>query len=337
MADECCRGTAPVPPVELAGLTARHPCYSAEAAHQYARMHLPVAPACNISCNYCNRKFDCVHESRPGVTSEILTPEQSLAKFIRVRGELPQLTVAGIAGPGDALANWPVVRRTIRLIGERAPETIFCLSTNGLLLPHCGPELIALGIKHVTVTVNCLDPALGARIYDHANYEGYYFTGERAAAILIANQTAGIRYLAERGVLVKVNMVMIDGLNAGHLAEVAREVKRLGAFMANIMPLIPAPGSAFENLPQTSMQDVQTLRRNCQADIAQMGHCRQCRADAVGLLAEDLSYRYRTAETAAAPSREPAPVLKTAYRVAVTSRYRQLVDLHYGHAEEFQI
>ncbi len=44
----------------------QHPCYSKE-AHQYARMHLPVAPACNIQCNYCNRKYDCSNESRPGV------------------------------------------------------------------------------------------------------------------------------------------------------------------------------------------------------------------------------------------------------------------------------
>src|ERR1035438_1625046 len=33
-----------------------HPCYSEEAHHHYARMHVAVAPACNIQCNYCNRK-----------------------------------------------------------------------------------------------------------------------------------------------------------------------------------------------------------------------------------------------------------------------------------------
>ena len=55
--------------------TQKHPCYSFDAHQKFARMHLPVAPYCNISCNYCNRKFDCVNESRPGVTSEILTPQ----------------------------------------------------------------------------------------------------------------------------------------------------------------------------------------------------------------------------------------------------------------------
>ena len=54
-----------------------HPCYSEKAHHRFARIHLAVAPACNIQCNYCNRKYDCSNESRPGVTSERLTPEHA--------------------------------------------------------------------------------------------------------------------------------------------------------------------------------------------------------------------------------------------------------------------
>ena len=53
-----------------------HPCYSEDAHHYFARMHIAVAPACNIQCNYCNRKYDCSNESRPGVVSEKLTPRR---------------------------------------------------------------------------------------------------------------------------------------------------------------------------------------------------------------------------------------------------------------------
>ena len=59
---------------------AQHPCYSPTAHHRYARMHLAVAPACNVQCNYCNRKYDCANESRPGVVSELLTPQQAIRK-----------------------------------------------------------------------------------------------------------------------------------------------------------------------------------------------------------------------------------------------------------------
>jgi nitrogen fixation protein NifB len=255
-----------------------------------------VAPLCNISCNYCNRKYDCVNESRPGVTSEVLTPETSLAKFVRVKEKIHHLSVVGIAGPGDALANWEAVKRSILLIKAESPAMIFCLSTNGLLLSHYGQDIIDLGIKHVTVTVNCLEPAVGAKIYQHIHYQGKYYVGENAAEILIHNQIEGIKLLADNGILVKVNIVMMKDINGEHIPEVVKKVKILGAFMTNIMPLIPAPGSAFQNFPQTSRKEVNAMRDLCQTDIFQMRHCQQCRADAIGLLTEDQSYKFRNAK-----------------------------------------
>ena len=76
----------------------KHPCFSMEAAHRFARLHLPVAPRCNIKCLYCNRKFDCVNESRPGVTSSVLSPTQAIAYLEKVLEAEPRITVAGIAG-----------------------------------------------------------------------------------------------------------------------------------------------------------------------------------------------------------------------------------------------
>lgn len=45
-----------------------HPCFTAKCS-DYARIHLPVAPKCNMQCNYCLRKYSCVNESRPGVVA----------------------------------------------------------------------------------------------------------------------------------------------------------------------------------------------------------------------------------------------------------------------------
>ncbi len=279
-------------PEKLRRQTERHPCYAPAAQHRYARLHLAVAPHCNIRCNYCNRKFDCVNESRPGVASAVLTPEQALEHFMRVRREITDLSVVGIAGPGDALANWEAVRQTLTLVREQDPDVIFCLSTNGLMLPQYGPELIELGIRHVTVTVNCLDPAVGAQIYHHVSWGGTCHTGAAGAQILIDNQMAGIGFLAEQGVLVKVNLVMINGLNDRQIPVVVRQVKQLGASLANIMPLLPVTGSAFAARPAPAPEEVQALRALCQTELPQMTHCRQCRADAVGLLGNDQSARF---------------------------------------------
>src|SRR5512146_1133871 len=92
------------PSPELAALVANHPCYSEEAHHHFARMHVAVAPACNIQCHYCHRKYDCANESRPGVVSERLSPDDAVRKVLAVAAEVPELAVVGIAGPGDALA-----------------------------------------------------------------------------------------------------------------------------------------------------------------------------------------------------------------------------------------
>ena len=51
----------------------------------------------------------------------------------------------------------------------------------------------------------------------------------------------GLEMLAERKILVKVNSVMIPGINDEHLIEVNKVVKAKGAFLHNIMPLISEP------------------------------------------------------------------------------------------------
>jgi nitrogenase molybdenum-iron protein alpha/beta subunit/MoaA/NifB/PqqE/SkfB family radical SAM enzyme/predicted Fe-Mo cluster-binding NifX family protein len=271
--------------------TATHPCYNC-GAHQYARMHLPVAPGCNISCNYCLRKYDCPNESRPGVTTSVLKPEEALLKFLEVRDRVSNLSVVGIAGPGDALANFEETKKTLTLIREKAPEITFCLSTNGLLLPQYAQELITLGVSHVTVTVNAVDPLIGARIYRHVDYMGTRYFGEAAAAILLSSQLAGIRMLTSRGVACKVNIVMLKGINERHIPDIVAKVKDLGAVITNIMQMIPVKGSAFEQLPLVSNREILEMRNKCSAIMKQMYHCRQCRADAVGTLEHDRSIEF---------------------------------------------
>lgn len=321
--------------VPIAEKTASHPCFSSGACNN-ARMHIPVAPECNISCNYCNRKYDCMNESRPGVTSEVLTPEEAAAKFVRVREKVPNLKVIGIAGPGDALANFENTRKSIELIRRIDPNITFCLSTNGLMLPFYADEIIKLGVSHVTVTINTVDPGIGAKIYRQVNYMGRKLKGREAADILLANQLAGLSYLSWKGIVCKVNIVMIKGINDAHIEEVVRKVKECGAFMTNIMPLIPAEGSVFQGLPMTSHKELNEMRRKCEIDLKQMYHCRQCRADAVGLLGEDRALEFSGKKCGGCSSKSKERKRKI-YTFAVASKTGILVDQHFGHAKEFYI
>ncbi|MHB8062016.1 MAG: nitrogenase component 1, partial [Ruminiclostridium sp.] len=128
--------------------TQMHPCFNG-CSSEYARMHLPIAPKCNIQCNYCVRKFDCPNESRPGVTTEVLSPEEACKKYMLVKEKIPNLKVVGIAGPGDSLAEFENTKKTLMLIRKEDPEVTFCLSTNGLLLPLYADELVKLCVSHV--------------------------------------------------------------------------------------------------------------------------------------------------------------------------------------------
>ena len=268
-----------------------HPCYSEQAHHHFARMHAAVAPACNIQCHYCNRKYDCANESRPGVVSELLTPDQAIKKTLAVAAAIPQMSVLGIAGPGDPLANPERTFATFRELAQKAPDIKLCVSTNGLALPESVEELAKHNIDHVTITINCVDPEVGAKIYPWIFWKGERIRGIEAARILIEQQQKGLEMLVARGILVKVNSVMIPGVNDEHLKEVSKVVKAKGAFLHNVMPLIAEAehGTFYGIMGQRSPSpaELKNLQDACEGDMNMMRHCRQCRADAVGLLGED--------------------------------------------------
>jgi nitrogen fixation protein NifB len=262
-----------------------HPCFGGD--HRISgRIHLAVAPRCNIQCGYCTRRHDCVNESRPGVTSRILTPAQALQTVRTVmqnRKLGPVIKVVGIAGPGDPLANDETFE-TFRLVGVEFPLLIKCLSTNGLLLPDKIHLLREIGLQSLTVTLNALDPEIGARIYTRIDYRGKRFSGTDAAGTLIANQLEGIARAVDLGMTVKVNTVLIPGVNDAQVPLIAEKVKELGAFVMNVMPLIPQ--ARFAGVAPPSPEQLEQVRSANEKIIGQFRHCRQCRADAVGLITQ---------------------------------------------------
>ncbi|MBB1073057.1 nitrogenase cofactor biosynthesis protein NifB [Rhodoferax sp. 4810] len=303
-ANQCGSSTAHLAqlPANIRAKVNNHPCFSEDAHHHYARMHVAVAPGCNIQCNYCNRKYDCTNESRPGVVSELLTPEQAIQKVLVVATAIPQLSVVGIAGPGDPLANPRRTFATLDALSQQAPDLKLCISTNGLMLPSLIDRLCAYNIEHVTITINCLDPEIGAQIYPWIFWNHRRIKGRDAAHILIEQQQLGLDMLVARGVLVKVNSVMIPGINDEHLREVSRVVKEKGAFLHNVMPLIAAPehGTVYGLNGQRSptADELTALQTACAGNMRMMRHCRQCRADAVGLLGEDRNAEFDLAAIA---------------------------------------
>jgi nitrogen fixation protein NifB len=267
------RGAESVPP--FPGLEGRHPCFSvtAEGHARHGRLHLPVSPGCNLTCRFCKRDYNNHHEQRPGVSNCVLTPEEALGAVRRALVLCPAIDVVGIAGPGDTLVTDYAIH-TFKLVHEAYPQLINCVSTNGLLLAEKAVQLVAAGVRTITVTVNAIDPGTLMQICPSIIYERRRLVGEAAALRLIANQVLGIQKAVELGAVVKINTVLVPGVNQDHVGEVARVTAEAGASLINVIPLIPQHG--FAALPAPTRGDASKY-------LMVFSHCQRCRADACGV------------------------------------------------------
>jgi nitrogen fixation protein NifB len=170
-------------------------------------------------------------------------------------------------------------------IHEEFPDLTLCVSTNGLLLPEKLGQLIASGVRSLTVTINAVTPETAEKVYQWVYYQGRRYEGREAADLLLANQWRGLEMAVSAGLVVKVNTVFIPGVNEAEIPMIAERAGRLGAVLMNILPLIPQ--AEFADLKRPSHAEITRLRETCRPFIKQMTHCKQCRADACGILGED--------------------------------------------------
>ncbi|MGO9585697.1 MAG: nitrogenase cofactor biosynthesis protein NifB [Limisphaerales bacterium] len=314
-----------------------HPCFSKDAHKKYGRIHLPVAPRCNIQCNFCNRKYDCLNESRPGVTSTVLTPQQALAYLSDVVTKRPEISVMGIAGPGDPFANPQETMETLRLVRRKFPKMILCVATNGLGVVPYVDEIADLKVSHITITINAVDPVIGGKIYAWVRDGKRPLRGEEAAAVLGAKQIEALVRLKARGITVKVNTIIMPGINDDHIPDIAKKVSGLGADIMNLMPLVPVKGAVFEDVPPPDTMTIARLRLQCGQLLPQMTHCARCRADAVGYVGESVTTDQIAAlQHYANLSLNPAEDAARPY-VAVATLEGALVNQHLGEADRLAI
>jgi nitrogen fixation protein NifB len=89
------------------------------------------------------------------------------------------------------------------------------------------------------------------------------------------------------GITVKINTIVIPGVNDHLIESVAEKAKELGAELMNAIPLFPVADTPYENLKEPDMLTMREIRLKIAKHLKPMTHCARCRADAVGLLGED--------------------------------------------------
>lgn len=159
-----------------------HPCIHPEAHRTVARIHLPVAFNCNLTCRYCARQHPCVRPDLPGTSTTLMRPAQALKHLIRQRKIWGEHAVVGISGPGEPLAN-PETFETLARVRALVPSHPLCLCTNGLLLKDKLRDIVRLGIRVITITMNGINPHIVKFLQPGLKHGKIFRIGTAAAAL----------------------------------------------------------------------------------------------------------------------------------------------------------
>lgn len=310
----------------------RHPCFNNYEFHS-AVLHLPVAAESNITYqkNILIDKY--VTTSCMDTDKSVLTSKEAIERFIEVRKSIPNLMVAAISGPGEALANFDAVKEVFKRIRHLYPNMLLCLSTNGLMLPVYANHLISLGVNSIAVTVNTINPETGAKIYDNITYLGHKYLGLEGAKILLQNQIAGLRYLASMDIAIRMNINVIKGINDHEIKDIIKFAKGCGCKITNVIDPLSEDNneSGLESFYSDNLSD---MRREYEKIMPQSYFCKVCNACSV----ESLNYRFSFDFSKSIQYQDNNPhkeVLK--FRFAVCSKNGRLIDQHFGFATKFYI
>ncbi|MDD2665703.1 MAG: radical SAM protein [Methanocellales archaeon] len=258
-------------------MSENHPCFDENAHFHVGRIHLPVAPKCNIKCRYCEANICSDLRGVPGATLKIMPPSEVLSAVKNAIKADPRNRIVAVAGPGDPLANDQTFE-TLALVKNHFPELKTCLCTNGLLLPEKMHQLS--GLDYITVTINAATPKTAKKIYRYITLDG-----KKSAdlGVLLRNQRLGVRLAREMGITVKINTVLIPKINEHEIEEIARWASPY-AYIMNVMPLIPL--GEFRRLKRPSCAQMDRARVAVRKHMRLFTCCKQCRADAIGVPGE---------------------------------------------------
>ena len=115
------------------------------------------------------------------------------------------------------------------------------------------------------MTVNAVDPEIGARIYSWVRDGKVIYRGIDAAKLLLERQLEAIAALKAHGIVVKVNTIVIPGINDHHVVEVARKDGGAWGGHPELHDHVPEPGHAVRETlasrTSKSMTEVRSERR----------------------------------------------------------------------------
>lgn len=281
------------------------------------RVHLPVAPKALARGRFTPEK------SLP----RALTPDQALnwLEYLADQGQV--VRVVNISGPGDPLATPELTLLTLNLLREKYPGISLCLTTLGIGAAAYASELARLGLAHVSILMDAVDPKVAERIYAWIRPGTKTMPLDEAARLLIEEQAAAIAALVKAGVPVQAKTTVYPGINSGHIPDIAAKAGELGAVEMKLFPFLAKGEDCPQPRDQATPEELADLAAQAAKHLpTQLIDLAVCR--------EMADFDFAKAASALAVRPQPSPKRPN---LAVCSSDGFEVDLHLGQADKFLI
>lgn len=255
-----------------------HCCFSTdEKKVPTPRIHVPLAGKCSMGCVYCGYRFDGNITSsvlRPGVAGRVVSSYEDIEAYLSsALDKLPSAEIIGVSGPGDPLENFNELNHLVEIMRDKWPSKKLCLCTNGRFFFPYGQIVADSGIlKYITFTINTLDKENLPKIYNCFSADGC------AGESYIEGLISAISYCKQKGIAVKVNTVLIKGINDAQIESMFERLRHMGVDCFNLLP--------HRNV-RTEQTDSSTEYWLLRQELQRKGflltrHCMMCRSDYCG-------------------------------------------------------
>lgn len=221
---------------------------------------IPVAPACNLMCNFCSKDSDCVcNGNSPQFLSKSMTPRQAVNYAILSTLHNKRIKAIKISGPGEPLFNSQTFE-VLKRLNIELPEYILSVSTNGLILKDKVQELCSLNVKRVEVSINGFKKSVVRNLCSRIILDNYVIiNSDRMADTLINAQKDGIKECINKGIDVKVNTIYIPKVNDSEIFDLAHKCRSMG--VKSMRVISSKPGGKMSTISSASISDLVSVQQ----------------------------------------------------------------------------
>jgi cyclic pyranopterin phosphate synthase len=172
-------------------------------------LRISITQRCNLKCSYCHREGEVQQ-------ANVAAEKMALQEIVRIAKTAVELGIARIKLTGGEPLMRSDVCELVKQIASLSGLKDLSMTTNGLLLPELAKGLHAAGLKRINISLSSLNPETYRNL-----------TGGK-----LENALAGIQAAIEAGFdPVKINMVVLRGVNVGEVKEMIAFARDTGAIL----------------------------------------------------------------------------------------------------------